>query len=262
MQKTRGGGSRRIPSGCGLRAAPSIPAPFGGLPPTPSQSTGRQPPSPAPFFPRSVSQWGPPAHHRHRHRRRHPAAPPGRDADPEISSPTAGDPVPPLTGSSRETQAKILRLSALARRFPSRGAPPGATQGCSAGMLCRDALPGAVKPPLHARPCQARAHGGHGAGSELPFPASDLPAMNHCNLPPRFLSLLEATASRKARAFWKTQLQPVAFFFFFPLSFPLRSDAEPSPHCTHVAARSLPLSVSLQFPLCPLLSIHSLLLVT
>lgn len=215
MQKTRGGGSRRIPSGCRLRAAPSIPAPFGGLPPTPSQSTGRQPPSPAPFFPRSVSQWGPPAHHRHRCR--HPAAPPRRDADPEISSPTAGDPVPPLTGSSRETQAKILRLSALARRFPSRGAPPGATQGCSAGMLCRDALPGAVKPPLHARPCQARAHGGHGAGSELPFPASDLPAMNHCNLPPRFLSLLEATASRKARAFWKTQLQPVAFFFFLSL---------------------------------------------
>lgn len=136
-------------------ASPGVPlsflAQFGGsFPPNPpSQSAGRQPPSPTPCFPRSICQWSPPQPPGH------PGGPQGRDVDPKIwgveglCHPNTNHPqglpspwAPPC--SSRAPHARvapetrrrnILRLSAFATCCFSAAGCCGCSGRCGAGML-------------------------------------------------------------------------------------------------------------------------------
>lgn len=232
---------------CSLQAQ-GCPSPswhnLGGLPlPPPANPRTGSPQAPPPFSHAPFLNGAPQP-------TGHPEDPQGRDTDPKIGGrgvcatprhqTSPGNPIPlgpprPVPSSrtarldgSGETQAKKfppLRLLAFVRCFPSLG-----WLLRQLPLRCRDARPVGVRPSPSARPRRARAHGGHRAGSKLSFPASDLPAMNHCNLPPWFSPFLGSASEQKRSGFLEnaaaTDFFSLSFFFFF--FFPLLSYSVPS----------------------------------
>lgn len=242
----RCGGGQRCPHPlCKPRVAPLLSGTIWGVfPPQSPQPIHRQAaPKPHPLFPTLHFSMEPPSP---------PEVPKGEMPTPKFrmqrgcdtQTPTIPGPPLQLTGtarlsSSRETQAKYSPAPALGLRR-------SLFFRCRSLQLLRwlrhkDARPVGIRPWAAARPGRARAHGGHGAaGGKLAFPASDLPAMNHCNLPPRFSPFLGSDGEQERSGFLENAAATGFIFLFFScLSYSVPSgEAFSNPHM-HTRVRSL-----------------------
>lgn len=107
--------------------------------------------------------------------------------------------------------------------FLPRGGSSGSSR-CGAGMLD----PWASGPRHQPGPGEPEPTPGTGQAANSHF-LPDLPAMNHCNLPPWFSPFLGSASEQKCSGFLENAAATVFFlslFFFFPISSPTACPVE------------------------------------